>query len=74
VPDPPLCLASLLPHSATPYIALVLAGFAVGILGHLSSSRRLVAVGVALIVAGALLLPLALRLTESPPPPVENSR
>lgn len=67
-------LASLLPHSAGPYLGLVLAGFAVGILGHLSSSRRLVLVGIALIAAGAFLLPLALNLSENPPPRVENRR
>ena len=56
-------LASILPHSPGPYVALVLGGFALGILGHLSSSRRLVAVGIALIVLGALLLPLAVRVS-----------
>ncbi len=34
--DLALPLASLLPHSASPYIALVLIGFVVGILGHLA--------------------------------------
>lgn len=61
-------LATLLPHSVGPYVSLVLAGFAVGILGHLSGSRRLVAVGIALIVVGAFLLPLALNVTENAPP------
>jgi hypothetical protein len=74
VPDLLPYLAGILPHSATPYIALVLAGFAIGIFGHLSSSRRLVALGVALIFVGALLLPVALRLSESPPPRLENTR
>jgi hypothetical protein len=69
-----LLLATLLPHTATPYIALVIAGFAVGILGHLSASRWLVAVGVILIFLGALLFPLALNITESTPPQVENRR
>ena len=34
------------PHSAGPYIALVLIGFAIGILGHLSTARWLVAAGI----------------------------
>jgi hypothetical protein len=73
VPDPDfLFLASLLPHSATPYIALVLIGFAVGILGHLSASRWLVAAGIVLIFLGAFLFPLALNLTESTPPELRN--
>ena len=67
-----LFLATLLPHSAGPYIALMLIGFAVGILGHLSSSRWLVATGIALIFLGAFLFPLALYLTESTPPQLKN--
>lgn len=66
-----LPLASLLPHSAGPYIALILIGFAVGILGHLSSARWLVAAGVILIFLGALMFPLALTLTEESPPRIE---
>jgi sulfite exporter TauE/SafE len=66
-----LPLASLLPHTAGPYIALVLIGFVVGILGHLSSARWLVAAGVILIFLGALLFPLALNLTEESPRQIE---
>lgn len=73
--DLALPLAALLPHTPTPYIALMLAGFAVGILGHLSGARWLVAAGVVLIAMGALLLPLAANVTtEHRPPPVEESR
>ena len=66
-----LPLASLLPHSAGPYIALVLIGFAVGILGHLTAAKWLVAAGVILIFLGALLFPLALNLTEESPRRIE---
>jgi hypothetical protein len=72
VPDLALSLASLLPQSAGPYIALVLIGFAVGILGHLSTSRWLIVVGIVLIFLGAFLFPLALNLTESTPPELRN--
>lgn len=65
--DLALPLASVLPHSAGPYIALMLIGFAIGILGHLSSARWLVAAGVLLIFLGAFLFPLALNLTEESP-------
>ena len=68
-----LPIAALLPHSIGPYIALMLCGFAIGILGHLSSSRALVAAGVILIALGAFLFPLALNLTTETPPQVENS-
>ena len=68
-----LPIATLLPHSIGPYIALMLCGFAIGILGHLSSSRALVAAGVILIALGAFLFPLALNLTTETPPRVEKS-
>ncbi|MGN6586843.1 MAG: hypothetical protein ACTHKT_05140 [Solirubrobacterales bacterium] len=75
MPDLALPLAALFPHSPTPYIALMLAGFAVGILGHLTGTRWLVAAGVALIFLGALLFPLAANVTtENKPPPIEESR
>jgi hypothetical protein len=69
-----LPLAVLLPQSDGPYIALVLIGFAVGILGHLSSARWLVAAGIILIFLGALLFPFAVSETGGPePPPLETS-
>lgn len=74
MPELSLHLAALLPQSGVPYIAMVLAGFAIGIAGHLSSSRWLVALGVALIFLGALAFPLALNLTEGTPPEVRNQR
>jgi hypothetical protein len=74
VPDLALHLAALLPQSGAPYIAMVLAGFAIGIVGHLSSSRWLIALGVALVFLGAFLFPLALNLTESTPPELRNQR
>ena len=69
-----LPLAGLLPHSAGPYLALMLIGFAAGILGHLTAARWLVATGVILIFLGAFLFPLALNLTEETPPQIENRR
>jgi hypothetical protein len=75
VPDLVLPLAALLPHSPTPYVVLMLAGFAVGILGHLAGARWLVAAGVVLIALGTLLLPLAANLTtDDRPAPIEESR
>jgi biotin transporter BioY len=58
VPDLLLPLAALLPQSVTPYVVLMLAGFAVGILGHLTGSRWLVGAGIVLIGLGAFLLPV----------------
>jgi hypothetical protein len=67
-------LLALLPHSPGPYIALMLIGFVVGILGHLLGARVVVAAGIVLIFLGALLFPfLANVTTEDKPPPVEES-
>ena len=75
MPDLSLPLAELFPTSPGPYIALMLAGFAIGILGHLTRARWLVAAGVTLIFLGALLFPLAANLTtDDRPPPIEESR
>jgi len=72
--DLALPLAAVLPTSAGPYIALMLIGFVVGILGHLSRARWLVAAGIILIFLGAFLFPLAANLTtDDRPPPVETS-
>ncbi|MBS1679533.1 MAG: hypothetical protein JST08_19335 [Actinobacteria bacterium] len=63
-----------LPHSLGPYLALVLVGFGVGILGHLTKIRWLVGIGIALIVVGALLLPFAAGIPSSEKsPPGEGS-
>ncbi|HYH53697.1 MAG TPA: hypothetical protein VD761_06170 [Solirubrobacterales bacterium] len=68
-------LAALLPTSPTPYIAMMLAGFAIGILGHLTRARWLVAAGVILIFLGALVFPFMANVTtEDRPPPIEESR
>ena len=68
-------LAALLPHSPTPYIVLMLAGFAIGILGHLTRARWLVAAGVILIFLGALLFPFVANVTtDDRPPPIDESR
>jgi hypothetical protein len=68
-------LADLFPHSPGPYIALMLAGFAIGIIGHVFRVKWLIAAGVMLIFLGALLFPLAANLTtENRPAPIEESR
>ena len=73
MPDllPPL---AALPHSLGPYITLVLVGFVVGTLGHMTKIRWLVGVGIALIVVGALLLPFAAGIPSGEKsPPAEES-
>lgn len=73
--DLALPLADLLPTSPGPYIALMMIGFAIGILGHLSGARSLVAAGIVLIALGALLLPLLANVSSGDrPPPIEESR
>jgi hypothetical protein len=73
--DLALPLADLFPHSPGPYIALMLAGFVIGVVGHVFRARWLIAAGVALIFLGALLFPLLANVTsENRPPPIEESR
>jgi sulfite exporter TauE/SafE len=65
-----LSAGALLPESIGPYIALMGVGFALAILGHLSRSRWMVAVGVIMIFLATLLFPLALQIfSDEPPPP-----
>jgi hypothetical protein len=73
VPDLSLPLASLLPHTIEPYIGVMLSGFAIGILGHMTRTKWLVAAGVVLIFLGAFLFPLVLTVSEETPQRVENS-
>ena len=73
--DTPPCvpLADVLPdHHALP--VLMLAGFVVGTVGHLYKSRLLVGVGIAMIFAATLLLPLAVIATEDEPESNPRSR
>ena len=65
-------LLSALPREFGPYVSLMLLGFVLGILGHLTRNRWLVAIGVLLIVIGAFVMPLLLKAStddEPPPPP-----
>ena len=65
-----LAAGALLPDSIGPYITLMALGFAVAILGHLSGSRWMVAIGVIMVFLATLLLPLALQVfSDRPPPP-----
>jgi hypothetical protein len=67
-------LAGLFPNSPGPYVALMLIGFAIGILGHLVRAKWLIASGVILILLGALLFPIAASLTtHTSPPPIEEA-
>jgi hypothetical protein len=42
----------------TPFIVLSVAGFVIGVFGHLFRSRTMVAIGVLLVFIGVFLLPL----------------
>lgn len=61
-------LAATFPETISPYIVLMLIGFAVGIFGHVTRSRLIVGLGIAMIFLATLLLPLALIATEEEPP------
>jgi hypothetical protein len=53
---------AVLPDDDTPYLVLMVAGFIVGILGHVFRVRLMIAVGIAMIFLATLLLPIALNL------------
>jgi hypothetical protein len=60
-------VAGILPETITPYLLLMLAGFVVGAVGHVYRSKLTVGVGIFMIFAATLLLPLALVATEDSP-------
>jgi hypothetical protein len=57
-----LVIADSFRTSPTPFIVMMLAGFAVGTFGYLYGSRFIVGIGVALIFLATLLIPLALSI------------
>jgi hypothetical protein len=62
-------IAEILPQSTGPYVALMIFGFVIGVLGHLSRSRWLVTLGIVIIFCAALIFPLALNLQGDKPEP-----
>lgn len=50
--------------SPTAFVILLLAGFAVGTLGHIYKSKTMVATGVLMIFLATVAIPLALHLTR----------
>jgi hypothetical protein len=62
-------LAAILPQSTGPYVALMIVGFVVGVLGHLSRSRWLIGLGILIIFLAALAFPLILNLQSDKPEP-----
>ena len=61
VPDPNPDFGS----DPTPFVMTMLAGFVIGMLGHLFRSRILILVGVLAVFAGTVLLPLAVYVSKS---------
>lgn len=47
-----------------PFIALMVAGFVIGVFGHITRSRGTVALGIGLIFLGTFVLPLLLTLSR----------
>ncbi len=67
-------VAAILPESVGPYVSLMIAGFVIGVFGHLSRSRWLVAIGIFLIFLAAAAFPLALNVfSDKPEPPGSSS-
>jgi hypothetical protein len=65
-----MLLAGILPQSVGPYVSLMMAGFLIAVVGHLSRSRWLIAAGILLVFLAAAALPLALNaFSDQPEPP-----
>ncbi len=63
-------VAAILPESIGPYVSLMMIGFAIGILGHLTRSRWLIAMGIIIVFLAATAFPLALNVfSDEPAPP-----
>ena len=60
-------LASFLPGSTGPYLALLIAGFVVGAYGHVAKLRWLVVFGILLILAATVMFQVALQTLPNPP-------
>jgi hypothetical protein len=48
-----------------PFVAMMLVGFVIGVVGHVTRSRALVALGIGLIFLATFLLPLAAHVLKS---------
>jgi hypothetical protein len=48
-----------------PYVAMMLAGFAIGVFGHIVRARSLVALGIGMVFLATFLLPLAANVIKS---------
>ncbi len=62
-----MLLAGILPQSVGPYVSLMIAGFVIGVVGHLSRSRWLIALGIILVFLAAVALPLVLNAPATSP-------
>jgi hypothetical protein len=67
-----LAKVGFLPDTVGPYVSLMLAGFFVGTLGHLSSSKWLATIGIVMVFLGALGFPLVLLAGEENRPAAPN--
>lgn len=60
IPDPSPEFGS----SPWPFIILMLGGFVIGIFGHITKIKGLIALGIGLIFLGTLVLPLLINLSK----------
>ena len=47
-----------------PFVALMLVGFVIGVIGHIVKVRTIIAVGIGMVFLGTFLLPLAANLSN----------
>ena len=51
--------------SPTPFIVLMVAGFVIGVIGHITRTKGLVALGIGMIFLATFLLPLITNVVKS---------
>ncbi len=47
-----------------PFVALMIVGFVIGVIGHIVKVRTIIAVGIGMVFLGTFLLPLAANLSN----------
>jgi hypothetical protein len=62
-------LADVLPSTLGPYLAMLMAGFAIGWYGHGAKSNWLIVLGILLILLSVVLLQVAIGSREGRVPP-----
>lgn len=65
-------IAAFLPRDIWPYMALMIAGFVVGLGGHLLQMKPMILIGVLMIFVATVVFPIAINIAHDTPPEVRD--